>query len=76
LWAPDVIIGLGGYFIRPAVSPLLSKATLTPTTSAEASAGETNANQPGLKDYVVAQTHHFLGDSNAPVTVIEFGDFQ
>ena len=72
-----LIIGLlGGYFIRPTVLPLLSKATLTPTASAEVDTGETNAGQPGLKDYVVAQTTHFMGDANAPVTVIEFSDFQ
>jgi hypothetical protein len=72
-----LIIGLlGGYFIRPTLTPLLSKATLTPTASVEANAGETNAGQPGLKDYVVAQTTHFMGDANAPVTVIEFSDFQ
>jgi hypothetical protein len=72
-----LIIGLlGGYFIRPAVSPLLSKATLTPTASAEVNSGDTSASQPGLKDYVVAQTTHFMGDANAPVTVIEFSDFQ
>jgi hypothetical protein len=72
-----LVIGLlGGYFIRPAVSPLLSQATLTPTASVEADSGETGAGQPGLKDYVVAQTTHFMGDENAPVTVIEFSDFQ
>ncbi len=72
-----LIIGLlGGYYIHPTVSPLLSKATLTPTASAETDTGTTSAGQPGLKDYVVAQTKHFLGDANAPVTVIEFSDFQ
>jgi hypothetical protein len=72
-----LIIGLlVGYFIYPSVSPLLSKATLTPTASAEAGTSGTNAGQPGLKDYVVAQTTHFMGDANAPVTVIEFSDFQ
>ena len=69
-----LVIGLaGGYFLRPTVTPLLGKATLTPTASEEVSSG---ASQPGLKDYVVAQTTHFLGDENAPVTVIEFSDFQ
>lgn len=82
-WATPVvgflllILGLvGGYLIRPAISPLLSKSTATPTVSAKAEPGATNAGQPGIKDYVVAQTQHFLGDPNAPVTVIEFSDFQ
>jgi protein-disulfide isomerase len=29
-----------------------------------------------LMDAVVAQTRHFKGDSNAPITIIEFSDFQ
>ncbi len=27
-------------------------------------------------DIMVAQTRHFIGDPGAPVTIIEFGDFQ
>jgi protein-disulfide isomerase len=29
-----------------------------------------------LMDAVVAQTRHFKGDPNAPVTIVEFGDFK
>jgi hypothetical protein len=69
-----LIIGLaGGFFLRPEVTPLLGKATLTPSASEDVNS---SVDQPGLKDYVVAQTTHFLGDANAPVTVIEFSDFQ
>jgi len=82
-WATPVVgllmlvLGLlAGYFVRPVVSPLLSKPTPTPTASPETVSGDTSASQPGLKDYVVAQTLHFLGDPNAPVTIIEFSDFQ
>ena len=67
---------LAGYFVRPVILPILSKATPTPTVSAEVDTGGTTASQPGLKDYVLAQTQHFLGDPNAPVTIIEFSDFQ
>ena len=69
-----LIIGLaGGFFLRPEITPLLGKATLTPTASENVNS---SVDQPGLKDYVVAQTTHFMGDANAPVTVIEFSDFQ
>lgn len=36
----------------------------------------TNAAQEALMAEVVAGTRHFKGDANAPVTIIEFGDFQ
>lgn len=82
-WATPVVgllmllVGLlAGYFVRPVVSPLLNKATSTPTVSAEAATSDTSSSQPGLKDYVVEKVQHFLGDPNAPVTVIEFSDFQ
>ena len=31
---------------------------------------------PTLLEFVSAETRHFIGDPNAPVTIIEFGDFQ
>jgi protein-disulfide isomerase len=67
---------LAGYAARPLVSPLLSRATPTPTVIAEVDASETTAAQQGLKDIVVAQTKHFLGEPDAPVTLIEFSDYQ
>lgn len=36
----------------------------------------TNAAQEALMAEVIAGTRHFKGDANAPITVIEFGDFQ
>ncbi len=68
--------GLAGYFVRPLVSPLLNRETPTPTAIAAQDASETAGSQQGLKDYVLSQTKHFLGDPNAPVTLIEFSDFQ
>jgi hypothetical protein len=67
---------LAGYFARPLVSPLFNRVTPTPTAIAEEDTGETASSQQGLKDIVGAQTKHFLGDPNAPVTLIEFSDFQ
>jgi hypothetical protein len=72
-----LVLGLlAGYFARPLVTPLLNRETPTPTVIAEEDAGETAGSQQGLKDYVLPQTKHFLGDPNAPVTLIEFSDFQ
>jgi hypothetical protein len=31
---------------------------------------------PTIGDAVAAQTRHFIGEPGAPVTIIEFGDFQ
>ena len=67
---------LAGYFARPLVSPLLSRVTPTPTVIVEEDTSETTTSQQGLSDIVVAQTKHFLGDPEAPVTLIEFSDYQ
>lgn len=81
-WATPVVgvvmlvIGLlGGYFARP----LLVASPAPPTTAASQTSGEaagSSANQAALMEAVVAQTRHFKGDPNAPVTIIEFSDFQ
>lgn len=44
----------------------------SPTQSDQAQADQ----QQQLMDLVVSQTRHFQGDENAPVTLIEFSDFQ
>lgn len=46
----------------------------TPAAAATPSVGDTGT--PTLVDAVAAQTRHFQGDADAPVTIIEFGDFQ
>ena len=64
---------LAGFFGRPLMTPrsLNNPAVVTP--------GETPGPvvlPAGGAEAVVAQTRHFKGDAKAPVTVIEFGDFQ
>ena len=80
-----LIIGLaGGYFGRPLLEgnqtvavPEVAQATSTvqPTTDPVAAA-TAEARGQQLLAAVVGQTRHFLGDENAPVTLIEFSDFQ
>jgi protein-disulfide isomerase len=69
---------LAGYFGRPLVTPQPLEAA--PAAPAEAlPASDSAPGQPSaatLMDAVVAQTRHFKGNSAAPVTIIEFADFQ
>jgi protein-disulfide isomerase len=46
----------------------------TPTDTTRSSTG--GGVQPTLMDVVIERTRHFKGDPNAPVTIVEFGDFQ
>lgn len=83
-WATPVVgmlmlvIGLlGGYFGRPLLLPQPSAGV---TSSHQTEAAASSQNQPTNPDelmaFVVGQTRHFKGDPNAPVTLVEFGDFQ
>lgn len=76
-----------GFMGRPLVTSPPRTAPVVPATgpaSASQPAGQSQATQTSARsagtqarlDNVVAQTRHFKGDPNAPVTVIEFGDFQ
>lgn len=77
-----LIIGLlGGYYGRP-----LLEAGGNPTVSGQNSSAdavtiptpdaELATQQQALMKAVVSETRHFKGDSDAPVTIIEFSDFQ
>ena len=68
-----LIIGLlGGYYGRPLVSGTKEQTTvpesITPT--------QADAGNEELMAYLVSQVRHFKGNPDAPVTLIEFGDFQ
>ena len=60
-----LVIGMAiGFLGRPLISP-------TPA------AGTVNAgDQPSIIRLLLSQTRHFKGNANAPVTLIEFSDFQ
>ncbi len=78
-----LVLGLlGGYFGRP----LLENDNVTTRSAAPAVAQPTVATSnvtipeltsaDELMDYLVSQAVHFKGDENAPVTLVEFSDFQ
>jgi hypothetical protein len=65
---------LAGFFGRPLVTPrpLNNPTVVTP----EEAADQATTLPAGVMKAVVAQTRHFKGDAQAPITIIEFGDFQ
>jgi hypothetical protein len=64
-----VLGGLGGYVGRPIISP-------PPPTPTPAAAQAQPANMQALLTMLISKTRHFEGSPNAPVTILEFGDFQ
>lgn len=84
-WATPIVglamllLGLvGGYYIRPMLD------ARTDPTGVSIRSQQPSPDNPGagsagnqeLMDYLVSQTRHFRGSETAPVTLIEFGDFQ
>lgn len=71
-----LIGGLAGYFLYPLVTPAPEPEAIAPLAAVDSSA-EINQAQPHQKIMmeVIANARHFYGDLNAPVTVVEFGDF-
>ena len=73
-----LILGLlVGYYGRPfTAAQAQSEATVNSAPPALISTAENSAAQKKSMEAVVAKTRHFRGDPNAPVTMVEFGDFQ
>ncbi|MEJ2601312.1 MAG: hypothetical protein P8Z00_23490 [Anaerolineales bacterium] len=81
-----LVIGLlGGYFGRPLLTgpaaPAGSAALTSPAPAATSPASEAGttasaADRASLMEFLVSQTRHFKGNADAPVTLIEFSDFQ
>jgi hypothetical protein len=80
-WATPIVgvlmlaVGLlAGYFGRPLIA---SKAEPTLPAAAVQSANPTEeAQRQEMMTFLVSQVKHFKGDPNAPVTIIEFSDYQ
>ena len=73
-----LIVGLlVGYYGRPLV---LNQAQPEASVNSEARVviptADNSAEQQKLMETVLAKTRHFTGDPDAPVTIIEFADFQ
>lgn len=69
-----LLIGYGG---RPSATQPSTSNTPVPAGGIRSTdTAASNAASPTLMDTVIAQTRHFKGDPDAPVTIIEFSDFQ
>jgi hypothetical protein len=88
-WATPIVgvimlaMGLAaGYFGRPLVdpgptaSPQVAASTTSGGDPGAGVSGDQEARQQALMEALIPQTLHFKGDPDAPVTLIEFGDFQ
>ncbi len=73
-----LVVGLlAGYFARPMLPGGAPAAVATPVVEASAPAPTQNAAAlQDLMKYLIGQAKHFNGAANAPVTLIEFSDFQ
>lgn len=72
-----LVIGLaGGYFGRPLLTPEASLPEALPTAPAVSLPDEAPQSAEEMMDFLAGQVRHFKGDANAPVTIIEFSDFQ
>ena len=85
-WATPIVgivmllVGLlGGYFLRPALNATQpasggSSSAAAPTEQVRPTTNPTASAQ--LMEYLVTKVTHYQGDAKAPVTLIEFSDFQ
>ena len=73
-----LVVGLAaGFFLRPVVVP--ERAMITEVVNPSqptAAAAVTNPNSEEMMQVVAEQTKHFIGSETAPVTLIEFSDYQ
>ncbi|HLF01901.1 MAG TPA: hypothetical protein VI547_07970 [Anaerolineales bacterium] len=70
-----LVVGLlVGYYGRPTIDKW--SGTPTPANAAIVGPQPLPKTQDELMPYLIGQTRHFRGSPDAPVTLIEFGDFQ
>ena len=73
-----LVLGLlAGYYGRPLMlSQIQSETSVDSSPPVGIPTADNSAAQQELMETVLAKTRHFMGDPNAPVTIIEFADFQ
>ena len=73
-----LVLGLlAGYYGRPLVlDQVQTESSVNSGSPVVIPTADNSAAQEKLMATILAQTRHFSGDPNAPVTIIEFGDFQ
>jgi len=70
-----LIGGFAGYNLRLNSDPTGAQAVQPPQIQ-QNSQPRLGDDQTEIMDYVLSQARHFKGSPDAPVTIIEFGDFQ
>jgi protein-disulfide isomerase len=71
-----LVVGLfGGYYGRPASADVGEQAAV-PQVNEPAPSEDTGVGNAEKMAFLVPQIRHFKGDPDAPVTLVEFGDFQ
>jgi hypothetical protein len=72
-----LVIGLAaGYFGRPLLTPNAKQPEAQVTAPVVSLPDEAPQSAEEMMEFLVSQVRHFRGDANAPVTMIEFSDFQ
>ena len=73
-----LVLGLlVGYYVRPLIlNQAQSEASVNSASPVIVPTAGNSAAQQQLMETVLAKSRHFKGDPNAPVTIIEFADFQ
>jgi len=70
-----LLVGLlGGYYGRPLIGGSEEQAVVPRVVALQQSQGGTR--NADMMTFLISQARHFRGDPEAPVTLVEFGDFQ